>query len=163
VPVLGLLGTGGAIWALPQIDSHLARPYAHVAMVGPAATAGEQAAAAVAAVPGSVLLAYELPPTSDAAVRVTVGRGTAETRVYVHPQTLAVLLTERAENRPLTMGPFCDEPDYAPLDRLVNALASRKAAAPVLIVAPARPDGAWRVESGAAGSALRLSEGPRAI
>jgi uncharacterized iron-regulated membrane protein len=163
VPVLGLMGTGGAIWALPQIDSHLARPYAHVAMVGPAATAGEQASAAVAAVPGSVLLAYELPPTPDAAVRVTVGRGTAQTRVYVHPQTLAVLRTERAENRPLTIGPFCDEPDYTPLDRLVSALAARKPGAPVLIVAPARPDGTWTVKSGTAGRALPPSESPRAI
>ena len=157
LPLIGLVGTGGAMFAVPHLDALIDRPYAHLAMSGPAASAAEQASAAVAAVPGSVLLAYELPPAPDAAVRVVVGRGTAETRVYVHPQTLRILKRERAENRPLAPAPLCGEPDYTPLDRLVKAVTPLGLGTPVLVVAPERPDGAWTVKSGGQGAPLSLS------
>lgn len=162
LPLLGLVGTGGAMLAAPHLDALIDRPYTHLAMNGPAASAAEQASAAVAAVPGSVLLAYELPPAPDAAVRIVVGRGTVETRVSVHPQTLQILKTERTENRPLATGPLCGEPDYAPLDRLVKAAAPLRRGTPVLVVAPARPDGAWTVKTGVQGAQFSFAT-PRSI
>jgi hypothetical protein len=162
LPLLGLVGTGGAMLAAPHLDTLMDRPYTHLAMSGPPASAAAQASAAVAAVPGSVLLAYELPPAPNAAVRIFVGRGTVETRVYVHPQTLHILKTVRIENRPLATGPLCGEPDYAPLDRLVKAVAPLGHGAPVLVVAPARPDGAWTVKTGVQGARLSFAT-PRSI
>jgi len=157
LPVLALLGTGAAMLAAPHVDGLTARPYAHVAMSGPPASPARQAAAAVAAVSGSVLLAYELPPTPDAAVRITVARGMVATRLYIHPQTLRILRTERTDDHPLTMGPFCVEPDFTPLDRLAETAPPRS-----IIVAPMRPDDVWLVKAAHAG-AVHAAEPPRAI
>ena len=89
--VLWLAVTGSVYLFKPQIEALIDRPYASVATPGPRATAASQAAAAVRAVPGSVLHRYQLPETDAQAVQVIVGRGKMETRVYVHPQTLAIL------------------------------------------------------------------------
>jgi len=97
--VLWLAVTGSIYLFRPQIEALIDRPYAHLAVTGPRATAAEQAAAAVRAVPGSVLHRYEIPETADQAVQVIVGAGQAETRVYVHPQTLAVLKTVDEDQR----------------------------------------------------------------
>jgi len=97
--VLWLALTGTVYLFRPQIEALLDRPYATVATEAPRATAAAQAAAAVRAVPGSVLHRYQLPDTQTQAVQVIVARGAAETRVYVHPQTLAILKTVEEDDR----------------------------------------------------------------
>ncbi|HEX8446799.1 MAG TPA: PepSY domain-containing protein, partial [Sphingomonas sp.] len=89
--VLWLAITGSIYLFRPQVEALIDRPYTHLAITGPRASAARQADAAVRAVPGSVLDRYQLPQRPDDAVQVIVGKGGAETRVYVHPQTLAVL------------------------------------------------------------------------
>lgn len=95
--------TGGLYLFKSQLESLLDRPYAQLAMDGPAQSAAAQVAAALVAVPGSVLNAYELPATPHSAVHVLVGRGSEITRVYVHPQTLKVLRQEPEDSRPMTV------------------------------------------------------------
>ncbi|MFA6113357.1 MAG: PepSY domain-containing protein [Sphingomonas sp.] len=97
--VLWLAVTGSLYLFRPQIETLIDRPYAHLEISGPRATAAQQAAAAVRAVPGSVLHRYQLPDTPDQAVQVIVGAGARETRVYVHPQSLAVLKTVDEDQR----------------------------------------------------------------
>ncbi|MFT4046838.1 MAG: PepSY domain-containing protein [Solimonas sp.] len=89
--VLWLAATGAIYLFKPQIDAFGERAYDDLPVDGPAATPQQQVRAALAAVPGSVLNAYELPRTPRAAARVLVGHGDTVARVYVHPQTLAVL------------------------------------------------------------------------
>ena len=97
--VLWLAVTGSVYLFRPQIEAWIDRPYAKVATTGPRESAARQAAAAVAAVPGSVLHRYQLPDTPTQAVQVIVGAGTRESRVYVHPQTLAILKTVDEDER----------------------------------------------------------------
>lgn len=99
--VLWLAVTGSIYLFRPQIEAWLDRPYAEVATLGPRESAARQAVAAVAAVPGSVLHRYQLPDTPRQAVQIVVGTGKAETRVYVHPQTLAILKTVEEDERPM--------------------------------------------------------------
>jgi uncharacterized iron-regulated membrane protein len=89
--VVWLACTGSIYLWKPQIEALLDRPYDGLAITGPVARPTEQVAAALAAVPGSVLHRYQLPESPGSAVRVIVGKDGEETRVYVHPQTLAVL------------------------------------------------------------------------
>lgn len=97
--VLWLAVTGSIYLFRPQVEALIDRPYAHLAITGPRASAAAQAEAAVRAVPGSVLHRYQLPETPDQAVQVIVGAGKRETRVYLDPQTLAVLKTVDEDQR----------------------------------------------------------------
>jgi uncharacterized iron-regulated membrane protein len=99
--VLWLSLTGSVYLFRPQIEALIDRPHARVlAADAPRATAAAQAAAAVAAVPGSVLHRYQLPETRRQAVQVIVGRPDGEeVRVYVHPGTLAVLKSVEEQDR----------------------------------------------------------------
>lgn len=98
--VLWLALTGSIYLFKPQIEGLIDRPYAQViAADAPRASAAAQAAAAVAAVPGSVLHRYQLPETPTQAVQVIVGQGRGETRVYLHPASLAVLKTVDEDSR----------------------------------------------------------------
>ncbi|MEG3164388.1 PepSY domain-containing protein [Sphingomonas sp. PB2P19] len=97
--VLWLACTGSVYLFRPQIEALIDRPYTHLIMSGLPASAAAQAEAAVRAVPGSVLHRYQLPDRSDDAVQLIVGSGARETRVYVHPQTLAVLKTVDEDDR----------------------------------------------------------------
>ena len=71
----------------------LDRSYEHLS-IAQRATATAQVESALAAVPGSTLDSYELPHTSTSAAQVLVDKGAAQFRVYVHPQTLAILKVE---------------------------------------------------------------------
>lgn len=97
--VLWLAITGSIYLFRPQVEALIDAPYANLAITGPRASAAAQAAAAVRAVPGSVLHRYQLPVTDRQAVQVIVGNGKDETRVYIHPQTLAVLKTVDEDQR----------------------------------------------------------------
>jgi uncharacterized iron-regulated membrane protein len=66
--VLWLAVTGTIFLFSPQIQAVLDRHFTHLSTSGPVALVNDQVKAAIAAVPGSNLHAYELPhnPTSPA-------------------------------------------------------------------------------------------------
>lgn len=100
IPFILWLATTGSFYLFrPQVEALIDRPYSNVATSGPRASATAQVEAAVRAVPGSVLHRYQLPDTDRQAVQVIVGSGRRETRVYVHPQTLAILKTVDEDSR----------------------------------------------------------------
>ncbi|WP_404482825.1 PepSY-associated TM helix domain-containing protein [Novosphingobium sp. BL-52-GroH] len=96
--VLWLSVTGGLYLFKPQIEGALYAPYRDVAN-GPVLPPAAIAARAVAAVPGSVLHKYVLPESPADSVQVLVGQGSEEVRVWVHPQTGAVLYQVPEEDR----------------------------------------------------------------
>jgi len=100
IPLILWLSTTGSLYLFrPQLEALIDRPYAHVAAAQPRTSAARIADAAVNAVPGSVLHRYQLPDTPEQAVQVIVGREGVETRVYVHPHSLAILKTVGEEDR----------------------------------------------------------------
>ncbi len=102
IPFVVWLAITGSIYLFkPQIEAWLDRPYDRLSLVGPRAAPQAHVAAALAAVPGSVLNSYELPTAPDSSVRVLVGRGAELYRAYVHPETLAVLAVVREDQRPM--------------------------------------------------------------
>lgn len=91
IPFVLWLATTGTIFLFkPQIENYLDRPYDHLS-IQQRASASQQAEAALAAVPGSTLDAYELPHTPTSAAQILVDKGTQQFRVYIHPQTMQVL------------------------------------------------------------------------
>ena len=97
--VLWLACTGSIYLWKPQVEGLLDRPYAHVAEGRIQASPSAIAAAAVRAVPGSMLHHYQLPDTSGQAVQLIVGTGARETRVYVNPANLQVLKAVDEDSR----------------------------------------------------------------
>jgi uncharacterized iron-regulated membrane protein len=92
IPFVLWLATTGSIYLFkPQIEQWLDRPYEQLQLSGASAPPSAQVQAALAAVPGSVLNAYELPATARSATRVLAGQGAQVFRVYVHPESLEVL------------------------------------------------------------------------
>ena len=96
--VLWLSVTGTIFLFHPQIQHWLDRPYDHL-VIDQRATANAQTQAALAAVPGSTLDSYQLPYTATSAAQVLVDQGTAQYRVYVHPETLGVLQIDNEDHR----------------------------------------------------------------
>lgn len=100
VPFIVLLATSGGIYLFtPQINAWLDRPYDRLSLTGPHMTARAQVDAALHAVPGSTLSAYELPRDQDDATRIIVKNRRERIRVYVHPETLAILKIIPEEDR----------------------------------------------------------------
>ncbi len=97
--VVWLAATGSIYLFKPQIEDYLDAPYDSLATTGPRASAASHITAALAAVPNSLFLSYELPRTPQSAVRVIVGAGNGRIRVYVHPHTNAVLRTTEEDRR----------------------------------------------------------------
>jgi uncharacterized iron-regulated membrane protein len=97
--VLWLSVTGTIFLFHPQIQRWLDRPYDHLSITGPEAPVNLQVRAAIAAVSGSHLHAYQLPFTAHSPAQVLVDKGTAETRVYVDPRTLQVLKMDDEDRR----------------------------------------------------------------
>jgi uncharacterized iron-regulated membrane protein len=99
LPFVLWLATTGLIYLFkPQLEPLLERRYAHVTTAA-AQPASAQVAAALRAVPGSVLNAYVLPDSPYAATRVLVGHGSEVIRVFVNPATLQVLGVVRENDR----------------------------------------------------------------
>jgi uncharacterized iron-regulated membrane protein len=96
--VLWLACTGLIYLFKPQIEPLLEQRYAQVA-AAPAQPASAQVAAALAAVPGTMLNAYQLPASSTAAAQVLLGQGSEIVRVYVDPASLRVLHVVRDNDR----------------------------------------------------------------
>jgi uncharacterized iron-regulated membrane protein len=94
IPFVVVLSISGAIYLFkPQIESWNERSYDHLQVQSGPRSAAEQISAALAAVPGSTLDAYELPTSPTAAARVIVRHNGSAIRVYIHPETLQVLHT----------------------------------------------------------------------
>jgi uncharacterized iron-regulated membrane protein len=96
--VLWLSVTGTIFLFKPQIERFLDKPYDHLAITQ-RASANAQVQAALAAVPNSVFDSYELPHTPASAAQILVDRGSQQFRVYVHPQTLAILKLDNEDHR----------------------------------------------------------------
>lgn len=100
IPFIIWLSVTGAIYLFkPQFEAWQDEPFSKLSVTGPLASAEAQVNAALAAVPGSTLNAYELSPGPTAAARVIVGHDTETYRVYLHPQTLAVLSVQNTDDR----------------------------------------------------------------
>jgi uncharacterized iron-regulated membrane protein len=96
--VLWLSVTGTIFLFHPQIQHFLDRPYDHLTITQ-RATASAQVQAALAAIPETTLDSYELPHTASSAAQVLVDKGSEQLRVYVHPQTLAILKIDNEDRR----------------------------------------------------------------
>lgn len=96
--VLWLSITGTVFLFHPQIQRLLDRPYDHLS-IAQRVTANAQVQAALTAVPGSTLDAYELPHSATSAAEVLVDKGSQQFRVYVHPQSLAVMKIDDEDYR----------------------------------------------------------------
>jgi hypothetical protein len=96
--VLWLSVTGTIFLFHPQIQRLLDRPYEHLTITQ-RATANAQVQAALAAVPGTTLDSYQLPSTPTSAAEILVDKGAQQFRVYVHPQTAAVLKIDDEDHR----------------------------------------------------------------
>ena len=98
--VCWLACTGSMYLFKPQVEAWLDQPYAHLVRAGETrASPAAEVKAALAAEPGSVLHAYQLPTAPGAAAQVLVGRGQGETRVWVHPVTLTLLKAVPEDDR----------------------------------------------------------------
>jgi uncharacterized iron-regulated membrane protein len=100
IPFVVVQAISGSIYLFKtEIESWIDRPYDQLEVNGHPATAADQVRAALAAVPGSTLDAYELPQTAESAVRVIVDRDGRAIRVYLHPESLEVLKTVAEDDR----------------------------------------------------------------
>lgn len=100
IPFVLLLSLTGLIYLFkPQIDDLIDWRFEHLAVAAHVAGPSAETRAALAAVPNSTLLAYELPRTAHSAARVIVQRNGQAIRVYVDPGRLVVLKTVPEEWR----------------------------------------------------------------
>jgi uncharacterized iron-regulated membrane protein len=97
--VLWLACTGSVYLFRPQIEAWIDRDLVRLERTGQPATADALVQAATAAVPGSKLAGIVLPEHPDAAARILVSTSEGRTRVYLHPDTRAVLKTVAEDNR----------------------------------------------------------------
>lgn len=96
--VLWLACTGLIYLFKPQLEPLLERRFAAVTTQA-AQAPSRQVAAALGAVPGSVLHSYELPGSAGDAVRILVARDGEVSRVFVDPASLKVLHTVAENDR----------------------------------------------------------------
>jgi uncharacterized iron-regulated membrane protein len=98
--VISLAITGSIYLFRPQVEAWLDAPYRGLATSADAAPSAE-VAAALAAMPGATLKAYQLPLDTGDAAQVLVARDGVVSRVYVHPQSARVLRIDEEEKRPM--------------------------------------------------------------
>ncbi len=102
LPFIVILCITGSIYLFrPQIEAWLDRPLDRLTIDGPRATPAAQVAAALASSPGASLVSYGLPPSPSSAARVLISAGERTLRVYVHPESLAILRIADEDNRPM--------------------------------------------------------------
>ncbi len=100
IPFVIWLAVTGAIFLFkPQIDALIDWRFDSLPLADTPKSATEQVRAALAAVPGGTLRAYELPQTPHSAIRVLIGREAELTRVYVEPTTLQILKIVNEDRR----------------------------------------------------------------
>jgi len=100
--ILWLAVTGSIYLFKPQIEAALDHPYAHLAAPGARVAPYTEIKAALAASPGSVLHAYQLPRQPGDAAQILVGKGTAETRIWIDPRNAKVLKMTPEDSRLMT-------------------------------------------------------------
>lgn len=98
--VIALAITGSIYLFRPQIEAWLDAPYRDLAARTRTAPS-TQVEAALAAVPGSTLRAYQLPLAAGDAAEILVVRDGVASRVYVHPENANVLHIVEEEQRPM--------------------------------------------------------------
>ncbi|QDV28763.1 PepSY-associated TM helix [Planctopirus ephydatiae] len=92
VPFVIILSLSGIVYLFKaEIEDWLDQPYNHLVMTGQTASLPEQVNAALASKPESRFVSYELPVSPHHASRIVVSDAGKNWRIYVHPQTLAVL------------------------------------------------------------------------
>ncbi len=89
--VIVLAVSGGIYLFKPQIEAWLERPYDRLEFAGAPLGPAAQVAAALRTRPSAKLQSYELPASPRSAARVIVRDQGAAHRLFVHPQSLAVL------------------------------------------------------------------------
>ncbi len=101
IPFVWWLALTGSIYLFkPQVEAWLDRPYAHLAPAGARISPPHaEVEAALAAEPGYVLDAYQLPRERGDAAQILVGRGTDEIRVWVDPRASRVLKAVPEDDR----------------------------------------------------------------
>lgn len=98
MPFVIILAVTGAIYLFkPQIDAYSSAPFRNLIIASPLATADEQVAAALTALPGATLSAYKLPHAATDAATILVNNNNQELNVYIHPATLQVLAIKSAQ------------------------------------------------------------------
>ena len=98
--VISLAITGSIYLFRPQIEAWLDAPF-HRLAADTTASPSAQVSAALAAVPGATLKAYQLPFETGDAAEILVSRDGVASRVYVHPTTATVLRVVADEQRPM--------------------------------------------------------------
>lgn len=102
IPLVVWLACTGSIYLFkPQIERWLDRPYDHIAAQPQRQTPEHIVQAALVELPGGMLHSYELPLANTAAVRVLIGKGHDEFRVYVNPYTLDIMNVVNEDRRPM--------------------------------------------------------------
>jgi uncharacterized iron-regulated membrane protein len=96
--VIWLAITGTVFLFSDNIQNLIDRPLNHLTITHPS-TVNAQVQAALAAVPGTTLDSYQLPATPASAAQVLVDKGPQQFRVYIHPQTLAILKVQNDDHR----------------------------------------------------------------
>lgn len=92
IPFVVILCLTGPVYLFkPQIEAAIDRRFDHLAFDGDPRPVTAAVQAALAAVPGGKLKAIEVRPDCHDALRVIIEQGGAKVRLYIHPQTLAVL------------------------------------------------------------------------
>ncbi|MES2824059.1 MAG: PepSY domain-containing protein [Pseudomonadota bacterium] len=92
IPFIMVLAITGALYLFkPQIEAIQDAPFRQLIITGTLATPELQVAAAMVAVPNATFSAYELPREKNDAVNILLRESGKKIRVYIHPQTLAVL------------------------------------------------------------------------
>lgn len=100
IPFVIALALSGSVYLFrPQIEAWIDRDLVRLERTGSPASMDRVAEAAVGAVPGSKLAGVVLREAPDEAVRILVADKTGRTRVYVHPDTLAILKVVPEEGR----------------------------------------------------------------
>lgn len=99
IPFVIILSISGVIYLFkPQIDHYNNAPFTQLVLTGERASADQHLAAALAAVPGSTFNAYQLPAQTNDAVQILVKALKDVFRVYVHPQSLAILQVKNEQS-----------------------------------------------------------------
>ena len=96
-----LAATGSIYLFRPQIETWLDRPYEDLPLDGARPAPSAEAAAALAAMPGSAFSHYEPPSSASGASQVVVARDGNLHRVYVDPGSLQAMKIVRDDLRPM--------------------------------------------------------------
>ncbi|MBA4030942.1 MAG: peptidase [Planctomyces sp.] len=100
IPFIVILSLSGIVYLFKaEIEDWLDRPYDNLTSASAPAPLVAQIQAAVASLPSGRFVSYELPRGPGTATRIVVRHGEESSRVYIHPQSLAVLQTVVEKDR----------------------------------------------------------------